>query len=135
MLPLGGMGEMFGGYKGYGYGILCELLSSVLAQGMTSNHVSIAGGGVSHGFISIDPALFGDRSAIRAHFSTFLQELRESSKAEGCTRIYTHGEKEIESYNRRMSEGIPVQPKTLEEMRAFCTYVGIRAEDYINESN
>ena len=31
-------------------------------------------------------------------FSTFLQELRDAPKAEGCPRIYTHGEKEVFAY-------------------------------------
>ena len=57
---------------------------------------------------AIDPACFGDPDAIRGHLSTYLQELRDSSKAEGQERIYTHGEKAISSIKDRMENGIPV---------------------------
>lgn len=38
IVPLGGDTEQLGGHKGYGYGMLCELFSSILSQGMTSAH-------------------------------------------------------------------------------------------------
>ena len=43
----------------------------------------------------MNPAFFGDPETIKKHLSTYMQALRESPKAEGQTRIYTHGEKEI----------------------------------------
>jgi len=33
LLPLGGLGEMFGGHKGYGLGTMVEILSASLQQG------------------------------------------------------------------------------------------------------
>ena len=45
--------------------------------------------------MAVDPAVFGDPQAIRDHLSQYLEELRESPKADGQDRIYTHGEKEV----------------------------------------
>ena len=53
--------------------------------------------GICHGFMAINPAFFGDPEAIKKHFSQYLTELRESPKANGAERIYTHGEKEMEA--------------------------------------
>lgn len=59
------------------------------------------------GFAAIDPAIFGNAEDIKAHFSEFLETLRQSPKAEGVERIYTHGEKEIlaEKERREMHSG------------------------------
>ena len=130
ILPLGGFGEENGGYKGYGYGIVCELFSSILSLGTTCNHVSIRGGGVSHGFIAISPGMFGDSNEIRNHFSKFLEELRESPVSDGTERIYTHGEKEQLAYEDRMKNGIPVDEKTWQEMRSAAESVHVDMLQY-----
>ena len=38
IMPLGGNEEVTGSHKGYGYGMLCELFSSILSMGVTSDH-------------------------------------------------------------------------------------------------
>ena len=76
----------------------------------------------------MDYGLFGDKKAIRARMSTLLQELRDSPKADGQERIYTHGEKELECAARYMKDGIPVNEKTLVEMREIAAELGIEAK-------
>jgi LDH2 family malate/lactate/ureidoglycolate dehydrogenase len=117
--PLGGAGELCGGHKGYGLGLIVDVFTAVLSGGMTSNYVNITPGlnGICHYFMAVDYGLFGDKKAIKARLSAFLQELRESKKAEGQTRIYTHGEKEVELLAERIKGSIPVNEKTLAEMR------------------
>lgn len=114
IVPLGGSEEVSGSHKGYGYGMICELFCSILSQGLTSNHTHTNGkGGTCHGFIAIDPSIFGDSEDIKKHFSTFLQELREAPKADGQDRIYTHGEKEALAIAQTKKEGIAVDKKPL----------------------
>ncbi|MCL1958796.1 MAG: Ldh family oxidoreductase, partial [Spirochaetes bacterium] len=64
-----------------------------------------------------DYGIFGDKTAIKAGMTKFLQELRDSKKAEGQTRIYTHGEKSSQLMAERKNGSIPVNEKTLEEMK------------------
>ena len=45
IMPLGGNEEISGSHKGYGYGMICELFSSILSLGMTSNHTHTGGKG------------------------------------------------------------------------------------------
>ena len=109
IMPLGGAEELTGSHKGYGYAMLCEIFCSILSMGLTSNHsIQNGKGGTCHGFIAIDPAAFGDAEAIKQHLSDFLTELRESPKADGKERIYTHGEKEILATADRMKNGLDV---------------------------
>jgi LDH2 family malate/lactate/ureidoglycolate dehydrogenase len=117
--PLGGLGVLNGGHKGYGLSIVVDLFSAVISGGLTSNYVNRKPGlnGICHYFMAIDYGIFGDKAAIKASMSKFLQELRDSRKAEGQSRIYTHGEKELETKAMRINGQIPVNEKTLEEMR------------------
>ena len=134
IMPLGGEIEQSGGHKGYGYGMFCEIFTSILSMGLTSNHTHIGGkGGTCHGFIAINPAVFGDAAAIREHLSTLLRELREAPKAEGAERIYTHGEKEVIAYEDRLKNGIEVNINTVAEMVDLCNYLKMDVKEYLGE--
>lgn len=129
MYPLGGSSELFGSHKGYGYSVLVEFFSASLSLGATSNHAMKDGkAGICHYFSAFDPKIFGDAPAIRRHFSRYLQELRESDKAAGQERIYIHGEKEAECCRERKQSGIPILPKTLDEMRELAEELGLPFE-------
>ncbi len=133
-MPLGGSTEKLGSHKGYGYGMLVELLSSIASMGITSNHTHMNGkGGTCHGFIALDPAIFGDPDALKEHFSTFLQELRDAPKAEGAERIYTHGEKEALAVERVKENGVPVDVKTVIEMKQMADHLGMDFTSYFGD--
>ena len=134
IMPLGGNKEVNGSHKGYGWGMVCEIFSSILSQGVTSNKCIKNGhSGICHGFAAIDPAAFGDPEAIKKHFSTYLQELRDAPKAEGQDRIYTHGEKEIASVKDKMENGIPVNENTYREMMDMADYLKMDIKSYFGD--
>ena len=131
IMPLGGETEQSGSHKGYGYGMLCEIFCSILSMGLTSNHTHIGGkGGTCHGFIAIDPKVFGDAEGIKAHLSAYLEELRNSPKADGQPRIYTHGEKEILAEQKLLENGIPVNDNTMVEVYEMCQYLNMDFSKY-----
>ena len=126
ILPLGGAGEVTGGHKGYGLGVMVEALTGVLAQGMTSPEMCGAHGDhTCHFFMAFDPSMFGDPLEIRARMSMYLRRLRESERIPGCSRIYTAGEKAFETMNKRLEDGIPVEEKTLGELRLIARELGV----------
>ena len=132
IMPLGGNEEVSGSHKGYGYGMLCELFSSILSMGVTSDKCCTFPDktGICHGFMAINPAAFGDPDAIRKHFSEYLEALRESPKADGQERIYTHGEKEVAAEKDRKENGIPVNDNTLVELADLCSYLKLDFGSY-----
>ena len=133
IMPLGGSTEQLGSHKGYGYGMLCEIFSSILSMGATSNYCMTDGKGkICHGFAAINPAFFGDPAAIEAHFSAFLQELRDAPKADGQTRIYTHGEKEVAAVQRILENGVPVNDNTMVEVLDLCNYLNLDFGSYFD---
>jgi LDH2 family malate/lactate/ureidoglycolate dehydrogenase len=134
IVPLGGDTEPLGGHKGYGYGMLCEIFCSIFSGGLTSNHTHVGGkGGTCHGFMAVDPKVFGDPEEMKERFSVFLQELRDAPKAEGAERIYTHGEKEIIAYADCMEKGIDVNINTVVEMKELCDYLGLDSVKYLGD--
>ena len=131
-MPLGGNDPLTGSHKGYGWGMVCEILSSILSNGVNSDQCCTFKDktGICHGFIAINPAFFGDAEAIKKNFSDYLQRLRESPKAEGQEQIYTHGEKEIFAEKDRRENGIPVNDNTMVELSNLCSYLHMDFSKY-----
>ena len=126
ILPLGGAGETHSGHKGYGLAIMVEALTGVLAQGLMSPEMQGAHGDhTSHFFLAFDPGMFGEPAAIRAQMSRYLDMIRSSERLPGASRIYTPGEKAFEAMKKRKVEGIPVEEKTLAELRQIAAELGV----------
>jgi LDH2 family malate/lactate/ureidoglycolate dehydrogenase len=134
IMPVGGSTETLGGHKGYGFGMICEILCAITSCGATSNHHVRAkgqGAGTCHSFIVIDPCIFGSPQELKANLSLFLQELRDAKRANESVPIYTHGEKEMLAYEQHMQEGIDVDISTVSEMINICNYLGMNSIDYL----
>ena len=115
LLPLGGLGEETGGYKGYGFTTIVEILSAALAGGPHTKALSgkdAAGKNdfyrLGHFFLVINPEFFMGLDTFRSTTGDILRALRESQKAPGQERIYTAGEKEHLSWVERKPLGVPV---------------------------
>jgi LDH2 family malate/lactate/ureidoglycolate dehydrogenase len=106
LLPLGGAGEETGGYKGYGYSTVVEILSSALQQGFFLK--AINGVNLGHFFIAIDVEAFTEINDFKHTTGEILRELRSAKKAPGQSRIYTAGEKEYITSLERLIKGVPI---------------------------
>jgi LDH2 family malate/lactate/ureidoglycolate dehydrogenase len=126
ILPLGGSGTATSGYKGYGLGMICEICTAILSGGLTSYYIYRTPGRayISHCFWAIDYGMFGDKAEIKKNMTVFLKQVRDSEKAKNQERIYIHGEIELESREKVMLEGIPVNEKTFEEMKMIGEHTG-----------
>jgi LDH2 family malate/lactate/ureidoglycolate dehydrogenase len=114
--------------------MLCEIFSSIISLGTTSNNTGKNGKGlICHGFVAIDPKIFGDAEAIKAHLSAYLEDLRNSPKADGQSRIYTHGEKEVAAVKRILENGVPVNDNTMVEVLDLCNYLGLDFGSYFGD--
>ncbi len=127
LLPLGGFGSIFGGHKGYALSLLVELMTGILADGRTSNHVreTPAVDRCCHSFIAIDYGMFGDKLTVEERLSVYLQEIRDSAKAAGQSRIYTHGEVEFEAERRVNHEGVPIHDTVYNDLAAMSNACGV----------
>ena len=115
LLPLGGLGEETGGYKGYGFTTIVEILSSALAGGPFMKALSgkdengnNAMYHLGHFFFVINPAFFMGVDTFKKTAGDICRGLRNSTKAPGQERIYTAGEKEYMAWLDRKEKGVPV---------------------------
>ena len=58
--------------------------------------------------------------------------MRESPKAEGKERIYTHGEKEVLAEKERRKHGLPVNDNTMVELANLCGYLKLDFDKYFD---
>jgi LDH2 family malate/lactate/ureidoglycolate dehydrogenase len=115
LAPLGGIGEETGGYKGYGYAAVVEIMSAAFQNGSfmkdllgfdkDGNKIPYP---LGHFFIAIDVDAFVGLDSFKKTAGEILRKLRESDKAPGHDRIYTAGEKEWESWQYRKDKGAKV---------------------------
>jgi L-2-hydroxycarboxylate dehydrogenase (NAD+) len=134
LTPLGGIGEETGGYKGYGYATVVEILSSALQQGAFLKMLLGVKDGkkvpyqLGHFFIAVDIKAFTDPGDFRKTTGDICRELRASRKMPGQERIYTAGEKEYYTWLERKNKGVPFNKELLAEFRDLS--VTYRLETY-----
>ena len=123
LTALGGIGEELGGYKGYGYAMIVELLSAVLQDGMYGKDLdgkdengNIRPYGLGHFFIAIDTNHFLGEDVCRKKTGDIIRAVRASKKMPGAERIYSAGEKEYEIWLSRKESGVPINPSVQLEM-------------------
>lgn len=129
LAPLGGFGETTGGYKGYGYSTVVEILSAALQSGLflkaldgKDEEGKIRPYHLGHFFIAIDTGAFMGAEAFKKTCGDILRDLRGSEKAPGQERIYTAGEKEYDVWMYRKDKGVPVTEAVQKE------FIGLRDE-------
>ena len=115
LAPLGGIGEELGGYKGYGYATVVEILCAALQSGIFLRALDgkDENGGkrpyhLGHFFMAIDTEAFLGAETFKKTCGDILRELRGSQKAPGQERIYTAGEKEYDVWLYRKEKGVSI---------------------------
>jgi len=132
LVPLGGIGEELGGYKGYGYATAVEILCAALQQGAYMKMLTGMKDGkktsypLGHFFIAINISAFTDLKKFKATAGSILRELRASRKMPGAKRIFTAGEKEHLTWLERRNKGVPVNKETQREIITMRDELGLK---------
>lgn len=125
ILPLGGEGELYSGYKGYGMAVLVDILCGVLSGGAYANMVDVKPEGkpipaqVSHFFMALKIESFIDLNTFTSRLDDLIDHLKNSAKAENQNRIYIHGEKEYELFDKHKKEGVPLEEKVYSTLKSI----------------
>jgi LDH2 family malate/lactate/ureidoglycolate dehydrogenase len=131
LLPLGGFGTDTGGHKGYGLGVLSEILCGVLSGGAFGATLGVKegprspGGITSHWFGAIRVDAMRDPADFKRDVDRELRDVKNSAKAPGCDRIYVAGEIEHERTLQYRRDGIPLVDKVWEDLDAMAAEIGI----------
>jgi len=136
LTPLGGAGEELGGYKGYGYATVVEILSAALQGGSFLKMLLGFENGkkvpyrLGHFFIAIDISAFTELDDFKNTTGDILRTLRNSKKAKGQDRIYTPGEKEYDTWLYRKDKGVPVNQELLKDLIAMRDELGLEGYEF-----
>jgi len=122
LLPMGGEQQ---GYKGFGLGLLFDVLVGGLSGGncppapegssLTNNAV----------FILWDPEKFSGNSHFLSEADRLLQYVRDVRKKPGVDNIRLPGDRSQETAAQRTSEGIPLDSGTWQSMTALAEELGV----------
>jgi LDH2 family malate/lactate/ureidoglycolate dehydrogenase len=121
LAPLGGIGEELGGYKGYGYATVVEVLSAALQAGSFLKMLTGKKDGknvpyrLGHFFLAIDTEAFLGLEQFKKTAGDIMRALRNSQKAPDQERIYVAGEKEYEVWLQRKDSGVPINDAVQKE--------------------
>jgi len=119
----------FGGaqaYKGFGLGLLLDLLCGGLSGGPCSNPAfPLAGQGNAAVFVLFNPALFGGTDHFLKESDALTAFVRACPTAAGVSAITLPGDPERLTKEKRLAEGIPVPDGTWELIAKAATELNV----------
>lgn len=128
ILPLGGEGEMFGGYKGYGLALFVDIMCAVLSGNDFGPDVAdseATSARVAHFFGAVKISRFREPELFKSDMDKMLRQLREAKPAEGQSRVYYAGLKEAENEMDSGKAGVPLSDKIWTQICGFGDELGV----------
>jgi len=113
----------FGGHKGYGLALVCEILAGALTGGGTNQPATPKDRGIVNGMMGLvfDPARLADNTA----FAHEVQAVCEHVQASAFGHVLLPGDPERRAKHRRSSDGIPLDEVTWGDLSAAATRIGV----------
>ncbi len=132
LTPIGGTREL-SSHKGYGLGVLAQVLGGALAGGafvpvdkprespkMPEN--------IGHFFMAIAPETFRPAGVFEDHIDTVVDTLHATPPSDPAHPVLVAGDPETAKRRERLENGIPIPAPLQEQLRAVCERAGV---DYI----
>jgi L-2-hydroxycarboxylate dehydrogenase (NAD+) len=136
LLPVGGMGELMGGHKGYGLATMVEIFSAAFQDGtyLWGLTDTDADGNpqflrIGHFFLAIDVEHFIPLDIFKKVTGNMMRELRNSTVSPGQNRIYTAGEKEYYNTQRILAKGIEITPGVQKALQTLRLELNLSGDD------
>jgi LDH2 family malate/lactate/ureidoglycolate dehydrogenase len=131
LIPLGSDRE-HGSHKGYGLGAIVDIFSAVLSGANYGPWVppfvsflappaDPVGKGIGHFFGAMRIDAFRPADEFKKHMDNWISRFRAAKTIESEERVLIHGDPEREMETIRLQEGIPLNPKVVEDLRALGT--------------
>lgn len=128
LLSLGGDGVSRGGHKGYGLGVMVDILSAVLAGGKFGIQVrdtKETASSVSHFFLALDISAFRPLQDFQKDMDEMLSTLRNTKPKHGIEKVIYAGLLANEREELANKEGVPLLPQVLQELLNIGGELGI----------
>ena len=129
LTPLGGTAEL-GSHKGYGLGMMVQILGSTLSGGSFSpirkrTQRPSDPDNIGHFFLAIDPKMFRPEGAFQDDLDSMIDELHRTPPGDPAQPVLVAGEPETLSLAQRLREGVPIPSTLAEKIRAVCGRCGV----------
>lgn len=121
----------FGTHKGFGLAAMCEIFGGALSGGYTTHESTLD---TTNAIINcmttviIDPNAF-DAPNIQAEADAFVDWVKASPLSAGTDRIMVPGEPELARREQLLSEGVPIDPTTWQQIADAAAASGMPAEE------
>lgn len=129
LLPLGGLGELFGGHKGYGLSVAVDILSGVLTGANWGPFVGPTEGpepsNVGHFFVAINVEAFMPLEEFKERMDKLVRTLKSAPRHPEFDRIWIPGEKGWLTMRTRMRIGVPLHKTVYAELKALAEELGV----------
>lgn len=128
LTPLGGS-ETTGSHKGYGLGVMVQLLSAALT-GASFSPVRKATRGadapddIGHLLVAVDPRAFREEGAFEADADVVVDALHRTPAADPALPVLVAGDPEAAARAAREGGAVPVPPALAAQVRAICERCG-----------
>lgn len=126
--PLGGA-EVTGGHKGYGLGLMVQILSATLTGASFSpirNRSQKPGepDNIGHFFLAIDPRALRPDGGSAEDLAEMVALLRATPAADPALPVLVPGDPEMTERAQRLREGIPIPAALDRQVRDICARCG-----------
>jgi uncharacterized oxidoreductase len=117
----------FGGHKGSGLSLFCEILAGSLTGGFSSHPQTPTARRLVNNMLSVvfDPRAFGGTEFFRADVDRLLAWTKASPPIEPGQPVLLPGEIELRTRRERTANGIPVDPESWSQIVAAAASVGV----------
>jgi LDH2 family malate/lactate/ureidoglycolate dehydrogenase len=123
ILPMGGAQA----YKGFGLGLMIEILTGALSGGNCAKTVPYPKKGNCVFILLIDPARFGGMDCFQSEVQQLVDYVRSCPRVEGVSEIILPGDPERRLAAQRMKEGIYLDEENWNALVKLSQQFGIKA--------
>ncbi len=129
LTPIGGTADMRS-HKGYGLGLMAQILAATLSGGSFSpirvkTQTAEEPDNVGHFFLALDPKAFRPDGAFEDDLDDVIDVLHQTPAADPTEPVLVAGDPEAASREERLRAGIPLAPALLAKIRAICERCGV----------
>jgi LDH2 family malate/lactate/ureidoglycolate dehydrogenase len=127
--PLGGK-KITGGYKGYGLGLMVDVLSGVLSGANFGSRLAASKrpdshANIGHFFGALKLSGFRPIDEFNEDFDSLVRDLKSSPREPDTEKIFIPGEPEIIARSENRRKGVPVLPSVLEKLEHIALELGL----------
>ncbi len=125
ILPMGGAQS----YKGFGLGLVLDMLSGGLTGGKSSHPGASGAKGNNVVFIALDPQRFAGLGTLVGEASGLAQFVRSTPRAEGVAAILLPGDPERMMLEYRSVDGIPLEEGHWAKLTELAATLGVKVPE------